>query len=57
MLHALVTPHDAFQDGVLLLIFLMVCVNNVALALHLRDHKRWRETEEELHRHSGSVHP
>lgn len=57
MLHNLMTPHDAFQDGVLLLIFLMVCANSIALAVHLRDHKRWRETEDTPHQHTGAVHP
>jgi hypothetical protein len=45
MFHQLITPHDALQDGVLLFIALVVAVNSVVLASHLRDHKRWRERE------------
>jgi hypothetical protein len=49
MLHQLITPHDALQDGVLLFVVLVVAVNSAVLASHLRDHKRWREREAEPH--------
>jgi hypothetical protein len=54
MFHQLITPHDAFQDGVLLFIGLVVLANSVVLAHHLYEHKRWRETEIGERRHTGS---
>jgi hypothetical protein len=56
VLRQLITPHDEFQDGVLLFVFLVTCVNSYALAKHLFDHKRWREKETGRQRHTGSLH-
>jgi hypothetical protein len=55
MLHQLITAHDAFQDGVLLFIALVVVANSAVLAHHLYEHKRWRETETGDRRHTGSI--
>lgn len=55
MLHQVITPHDAFQDGVLLFIFLVVIVNSAFLAHHLYEHKKWREAEAGARRHTGTV--
>jgi hypothetical protein len=54
MFHQLITPHDAFQDGVLLFMGLVVLANSVVLALHLYEHKRWRETEVGERRYTGA---
>ena len=56
MLHALITPHDEFQDGILLFVLLMVVVNDVILVKHLQDHKTWRETEEPSRKRTGALH-
>jgi hypothetical protein len=45
MMHQLITPHDAVQDGVLLFVAALVLVNSTFLAHHLHEHKRWRENE------------
>jgi hypothetical protein len=53
---ALITPHDAFQDGVLLFIVIAVVFNSAFLARHLYDHRRWRESEDAEHRRTGALH-
>jgi hypothetical protein len=55
MLHQLITPHDALQDGVLLLVIIVVLVNSLVLGNHLRDHKRWREEDLGLRDQRGSA--
>lgn len=56
MLHGLITPHDQFQDGLLLLVILVSAINSIVLALHLRNHKIWRENEEGAGRYTGAIH-
>lgn len=43
MLQDMITPHDQFQDAVLLLNLLVLSVNCWFLYAHLCDHRRWRE--------------
>lgn len=56
MLAEMITSHEAFQDGVLLLVALVSTINALVMALHLRDHKRWREREDPAHQITGALH-